>query len=338
MKYNLKTPAPKKKKGLPNLFSKIKNIFKPSKIKSVFTEAPKPKKSTSQKADLKRQREIERENRRAEALRIREQRRLEKIADKLSKPGALDINPTDINEFEIWDEAERAQEKADKKAKQEAIEQGYVRHALERYSESEGYDEIELARKLNDALDIASDIQKNFPHGNGEYAKYLEPLMKALVGSDIDVVNPYYDLADYRGNKNFLYEYVRFEYLPVDNPKVLQYVQKILDLDWSSYENYADRYLEIKENIYDSNTSEITDIDIDMVSILEGIMNTSAAWHIAQRGANDSEQVKSNWVELFNIASDAYKWGLGDKVRQLIRNEVSLDEIDRQIYAAIKES
>lgn len=203
------------------------------------------------------------------------------------------------------------------------------------------YKDRELANKLNEALDIASEIQKNFPHGNGEYAKYLEPLMKYLTGYGTDEDNEYFTVYQDR-NKNFLYEDVRFNELPSEDEKVQQYVDKILDLDWSSYENYADKFLEIKNSIYESNIASDEDVewtidDYDMVNVLEDIMNTSAAWHIASRNAPDSDQVKSNWVELFNIASDAQKWGLGDNIRQLIRNEVSLEEIDKQIYKAIKE-
>lgn len=197
-----------------------------------------------------------------------------------------------------------------------------------------------LADKLNEALNVASEIQKNFPHGNGEYAKYLEPLMKHLTGYMTDEDNEYYTIYGDVENKNKLYENVRFNELPADDMKVQQYVEKILELDWSSYENYADRYYDIQHNIYTSNiTNEKFEdvVDTRYIETLESLMNTSAAWHIATRNAPDSEQAQSNWVDLYNAASIAQRNGNEDVIRQLIRNEVDLDTIERTIYGALKE-
>ena len=172
------------------------------------------------------------------------------------------------------------------------------------------------AEELNKALDIATDLQKNFKHGNGKYAQYLEPLMKRLKELGYD-----YELDNYNGNKNMLYKSVRFEELP-DDQRVNDLVNKILSLNFSSYENYQNMLTENSAMSYVSNVqNSMTQDAAQNMAALEDVMNSSAAWAIAKKNAPDSEQTKANWVQLYSLADLAYKGGLLDKfIQEVISN------------------
>ena len=230
-----------------------------------------------------------------------------------------------------------------RKAPQHRMEEG-EEYNVETYGGLYTHQNIELANKLNDALNIASELQKNFPHGNGKYAAYLEPLMKHLTDYKDDSDNEYFTVYQDR-NKNFLYEDVRFHALPYDDPKVRQFVDKILELDWSSYENYADKYQDIRQSIYESNVfgdgdidEDLKDYEMNMFMELENIMNSSASWHIASLPGLESDQVKARWSQLYNIGKDAVQFGVKDLFRRMVRNEDTLENIETEIYAAIKRS
>lgn len=192
---------------------------------------------------------------------------------------------------------------------------------------------IARAEQLNKALDTATRLQKHFKYGNGKYSMYLEPLMKRLKELGYD-----YDLNGFDGNLNMLYKYVRFDKLP-DDTKVQKYVDKILALNWSSPENYKKMLDRNSKQAYLTNINSAGNkINPQFVSELEELMNSSAAWKIAKKDAPDSDQVKANWVALYNVVEQAFKNNLLDQIRQAFFNAdaTSLDDIENTIFEALK--
>ena len=180
------------------------------------------------------------------------------------------------------------------------------------------------AAQLNEALDIATELQKDFKYGNGKYTQYLEPLMDVL-----DELGYDYDLKQFEG-KNFLYQNVRFTELP-DDPRVNQLVDKILGLQWSSYENYQDM---LEEN------AQAAGIDsVENFAVLANVMESSAAWAIAKRDAPNSDQIKTNWVELYDKAEEAYTEGLLNKFIDEVLghpDNFTLTKVDEWLTDALK--
>lgn len=88
------------------------------------------------------------------------------------------------------------------------------------------------------------------------------------------------------------------ERVPYANEKVLrEFKQAQLD---NSYKSHLDKL------------SKRTGIDVKVLSALEDIMNTIAAWEYAKRGAMDSDQMVEKWQDLYDIvltmdtSSEAY--------------------------------
>lgn len=195
------------------------------------------------------------------------------------------------------------------------------------------------AVKLNEALQYASSIYG----GNSEYTKYLIPLMRQLMGDDYlpeagDKTTYFTISKDYTGNPNELFRYVHFKTIP----RGTEYVEKILELDWSSPENYYSHLADINAQRYSSNLTD-SGFTPEVINLLEHIMNTSAAWRIAKRNAQDSDQVKSNWLTLFSTAQEAQGAGSNvmNKFVQMVMNEedlgIIMQTIDTMIYSAVKE-
>lgn len=88
------------------------------------------------------------------------------------------------------------------------------------------------------------------------------------------------------------------ELVPYANEKVLrEFKQAQLDKSYKSH----------LKNLFDR-----TGIDVEVLSALKDIMNTSAAWEYAKRGAMDSDQMVEKWQDLYDIiltmdtSSEAY--------------------------------
>lgn len=195
------------------------------------------------------------------------------------------------------------------------------------------------AVKVNEALEYASSIYG----GNSEYTKYLIPLMRQLMGDDYlpeagDKTTYFTISKDYTGNPNELFSYVHFKTIP----RGTEYVDKILELDWSSPENYYSHLADINAQRYSSNLTD-SGFTPQVIDLLEYIMNTSAAWRIAKRNAQDSDQVKSNWLTLFSTAQEAQGAGsdVMNKFVQMVMNEedlgIIMQTIDTMIYSSLKE-
>lgn len=195
------------------------------------------------------------------------------------------------------------------------------------------------AVQLNEALEYASSIYG----GNSEYTKYLIPLMRQLMGDDYlpeagDKTTYFTISKDYTGNPNELFRYVHFKTIP----RGTEYVDKMLELDWSSPENYYSHLADINAQRYSSNLTD-SGFTPEVIDLLEYIMNTSAAWRIAKRNAQDSDQVKSNWLTLFSTAQEAQGAGSNvmNKFVQMVMNEedlgIIMQTIDTMIYSAVKE-
>ena len=242
-------------------------------------------------------------------------------------------------EDRFYEEAEEAQIN-DFLAREKAKEDFEEQLALKEARQQDYYAKRQPAVELNEALQYASSIYG----GNSEYTKYLIPLMRQLMGDDEYIPEAgdkttYFTISkDYTGNPNELFKYVHFKTIPGDT----SYVDAMLDLDWSSPENYYSHLADINAKKYASNLAK-SDIEPQVIDMLEHIMNTSAAWSIAKRNAQDSEQVKENWLSLFNTAQDAQNAGTDvmDVFVQMVMNEDDLktimQTIDSKIHSALKE-
>lgn len=248
-------------------------------------------------------------------------------------------NKAIVDEERFYEEAEEAQIN-DFLTREKAREDFEEQLALKEQRQQDYYAKRRPAVELNEALQYASSIYG----GNSEYTKYLIPLMRQLMGDDEYIPEAgdkttYFTISrDYTGNPNELFKYVHFKTIPGDT----SYVDAMLDLDWSSPENYYSHLADINAQKYASNLAD-SDIEPQVIDMLEYIMNTSAAWRIAKRNAQDSEQVKDNWLALFNTAQDAQNAGTDvmNKFVQMVMNEDDLNliiqTIDSTIYSALKE-
>lgn len=205
---------------------------------------------------------------------------------------------------------------------------------------------VENATKLNKALDYASDKFGN----RNDYSKYLIPLLKNL-DPKFDMKKPkpgdyngFKISDDYDGNPNNLFKYTDFETIPTDDPTVEAYMQQILDLDWSSPENYEKHMADINKSIYESNVASLgVAPGSQFFMILETVMQSSSAWRIAARNADDSDQVKANWELLYTTGATALSekdTSIYDTFVQMVFNGDDLDnivdKIDEMIYKAVK--
>ena len=207
-------------------------------------------------------------------------------------------------------------------------------------------DEQENAIDINTALDYAESVHGGF----NEYGQLLKSLMKNLLNDDSYQPgkdpskddNEYFKIdPNYTGKTAELFKYVTFKKIP---DTYLQDIEAIEELPWSSEENYQERLDEINKKIYTANVNEF-DIDIDpgMIDRLFSIMQSSAAWHIASKWTNDSEQAQAAWESLYRAGDMAFRTDadLFDAFVQMVRNEAELNDIltyvDDEVYKALKE-
>lgn len=203
--------------------------------------------------------------------------------------------------------------------------------AAKAYAESWKPEEARKADELNEALNIATDLQKNFKNGNGKYAQYLEPLIQRL-----DELGYKYDEQMDEG-KNFLYKNVRFEELP-DDQRVNDLVKKILDLNFSSYENYQEMLIENAVDAYNTMGDRYLN-DTQNIAFLLDVMQTSAAWDIAKRNAPNSDQVKTNWTKLYSYADEAQKQGILSDFKEEVMSHpdnYTVEEVEKWLTDALK--
>jgi len=212
--------------------------------------------------------------------------------------------------------------------------------------------ELSQAEKLNAAMEYASDKFGN----RNDYSKYLFPLigemtdedfMKTLMTDPKSTIGDYKDFTidvDFDGNLNNLFKYIHFKNIP---PEVSDsYIENIIGLEWSTPEAYNNHVQEINSKIYESNLAgQGLDITAPYYMMLESVMQSSAAWHIAQRNAPDSDQVKKNWLDLYSAGMEASDLSnsnpeIWDKFVQMIENETDMNtiinEVDKAITAAMK--
>lgn len=212
---------------------------------------------------------------------------------------------------------------------------------MQRYLEREERDGMKLmeearANELNEMLQYASSIYG----GNKEYGRELKALLKELMndpnykpqpGDGYYLENPYFEISkDYTGKTAELFKYVTFKRVPEEYEAS---VIAIGEMDWSSPENYYSHLADIAAQKYDT-LLKGSGYDPFTMDILESIMNSSAAWHIACRDAYDSDQALENWQELY----DAGRWAIQegdeyvvDEYVAMILNEDRLDYILRKV-------
>ena len=213
--------------------------------------------------------------------------------------------------------------------------------------------ELTQAEKLNAALDYASDKFGN----RNDYQMYLAPLLGQIMGDDFYqklLKDPKSLIGDYEyftiddsyqtDSKDNLFKHITFKDIP---PEVDDgYINNILGLDWSTPEAYNNHVQEINHKIYESNLAgQGLDIAATYYMMLETVMQSSAAWHIAQKSVYDSEQSKSNWLDLYTAGMEASDLSnsnpeIWDKFVQMIENETDMNtiinEVDKAITAALK--
>lgn len=199
-----------------------------------------------------------------------------------------------------------------------------------------------LAEEVNSALDYASL--------NREYLKALAmaitPILKQLVG-DLNYIPRKNDNTDffvidndYSGDLQQLFAHVRFKNLPKTEGTAV-FIEDILNSPWSTpealeeYENQW-RYKSYLTNLKDK---RLDDISLEMKESLENIMNSSAAWELAKKGAPGSTQTQSNWIDIYHQLDRTKE--LSDKsifdevVRRIINSEGTTNSLTSYVDEAI---
>lgn len=197
------------------------------------------------------------------------------------------------------------------------------------------------ANTVNKSLRTAVEI---YPVRNEVYTNYLEPLMQTLLDDDDYLPNAgdeneFFKVSpNYTGKEEELYKFVEFKQIPNDNDEAQQWAESINDLDWSSWENYQKRLDDINHRKYLSNIGSTPDNVRGIDVAIESLMNSSAAWHIAAKNTDDSNQAKQNWLELRQVVSNAQLHGDSDlfnQVMNMIEHETDLDIIINVVDSAI---
>ena len=231
-------------------------------------------------------------------------------------------------------EAERQQKReARKQARREFKAQEQERKTKE-------LNEALNAEELNRDLKHASSVLK----GSEKIANYLTPIVMNLYGSNHIIQpeegNDYYKVSkNYNGDPNELFRYITFFKLPEDNA-IQNYTELIEQDPHATPQQYKEFKKQWAKKIYKTNTKNLS---LSQTEELEFIMNTSAAWHIAERSAYDSEQALERWNTLYDYVQSAYATGdtkLFDKVISWIENEKSLNsiinKIDDELFKLLK--
>lgn len=204
---------------------------------------------------------------------------------------------------------------------------------------------VQKASQINDAFDFA----KTKYGGSKAFARDLSVLLQQIMGVGYEAKagdsNEYFEISsDYSGKETELFKYINFKKLP-ESKKVNDLTARILSNDLASEENYRRAQERIHQKAYNTFTSKnkLDVLDDKKAQMLYDIMNSSAAWHIAQQHAHDSNQVSEKWVELFNhvknvVDSDST---LLDDIVRMIDNEDDIDTIinfvDVNIYSKLGE-
>lgn len=316
-----------------------------AKFRKRASSAPKKSYTDSRKKD-RRAKRIKRIN-------------TQKLAEERLKETLARINNVSVEEIteRMMRNAVRERKNERRKAREnqlrkQALSNAFTDAQAELLAIEDEKRELTPAEKLNAALDYASDKFGN----RNDYAKYLLPLIGEITDDQfmVDLMKDpksligdyeHFTIADdFDGNINNLFKYITFKDIP---PEVNDsYISNILALDWSTPEAYNNHVQEINHKIYESNLAgQGLDIATPYYVMLESVMQSSAAWHIAQRNAYDSEQSKSNWLDLYTAGMEASDMSnsnpeIWDKFVQMIENEADMNtiinEVDKAITAAMK--
>lgn len=316
-----------------------------AKFRKRAPSAPKKSYSDSRKKD-RRAKRIKRIN-------------TQKLAEERLKETLARINQVSVEEIteRMMRNAARARKNERRKAREQLkrkqdLSNAFADAQAEFLEIEDEKRELTQVEKLNAALDYASDKFGN----RNDYAINLLPIIGEMTSEEFMdnlMKNPTAYIGDYEhftisddfdGNLNNLFKYITFKDIPpeVDD----RYVNNILGLDWSTPEAYNNHIQEINHKIYESNLAgQGLDIATPYYVMLESVMQSSAAWHIAQKSAYDSEQSKSNWLDLYTAGMEASDLSnsnpeIWDKFVQMIENEADMNtiinEIDKAITAAMK--
>lgn len=237
--------------------------------------------------------------------------------------------PMNRTERRKLERALKREQKKEKRAERRQQEQDRKEKELKEYQQ---------ASEVNRSLKFAGTIL----NAEENYAKFLYPLMSIIGKSNITpgASNEYFKInPEWNGKLQTLFKNVTFLKIPLIS-NILGYVKKIKDEPHSSPLQYKEFQENWHHKSYLTNTRGLN-IPKNVVSKLEEIMNSSYAWHIAQRGAQDSEQTKSNWIELYNTVKYANDNNVLDNLISMIENEDDLNQIknfvDNAIRTALKE-
>lgn len=203
-------------------------------------------------------------------------------------------------------------------------------------------EEKKLTKRMNKALQEAEGL---YPENvkTHEYTGQLQSLVQELKDkpelAKSGEETEFYSISDeYNPKKEEeLYKDIEFSSIPV-TPETMAIVsateQKVRD-ERLRIERLKE---DISNKTYNKNVKNIQNLDLATMYTLENIMNSSAAWNVCKKNADDSDQVKQNWEELYRYTRLAYDndFLLFDKVCTMIENEADLDIIvnyvDHEIY------
>ena len=250
----------------------------------------------------------------------------------------------------------RAIQKAERKAEKESIKQ-YERQlkSREKFELEQGEKAYEKYRESNPAYIINKMLTfakgKNAP--GSDFNQYIIPIVQEVMGSGYKIKpgedNKYFSVSsDFSGliSDPQLYKYIEFKDLP-ETSNIIQYMNQIEKSGYSSESKYEemleDRANRAVNTLLDRNGK--IRLTKNLQSVLEDIMNSSAAWNIAKRNTYDSEQTKEAWFEMYDQALDVLAESGGDpkyidEIVTMIENEESFSNIvrrmDEMLYEIMK--
>ncbi len=114
--------------------------------------------------------------------------------------------------------------------------------------------------------------------------------------------NAYYEISpDWDGRESTLINYVTWKTLPND-PKAVKYLDKVSGSKWGSEKQHQEHLKEAYHTGYNNLMDQLNlKISDNMLEQLEGLMYSSAMWHVVGAGDRgyDSDQGKDDWSDIF---------------------------------------
>ena len=181
---------------------------------------------------------------------------------------------------------------------------------------------------------LTSDINRRMRKAKGDEVLEGDVIraiqsVKGIIKAGVD--NEYFSISpNYNPKKDYLQNVVTFKKLPLDTLKQLLRNTRLSQAGEEAYsEDWHSRSYDTLMNRLKDEDDRFKNFSQETIGKLKRVMNTSQAWNISKKNANDSEQTLENWTSIYIAAEQASKKDDDalDNIITMIENEASMEEI-----------